>query len=171
MVSITSTITACIRQPIFPGDLRRYLKSLRLTSNPAIHVVKFNASSTVRAINLDGYLSNLLKQGYLDRQQVGADANRKGKRGGVGSKRLRTQAEDLEEGRVYEWRWGPRAHCEVGEQNIGRFVAEFMIESTEHEEEAEGGGRRAAPKKRQELLKKMYTGFEKAAGGNLADLK
>ena len=105
---------------------------------------------------------------------MGGDAARKGKKGG-GSKRLRTQAEDLEEGIMYEWRWGPRAHCEVGEENIGKFVAEFMVDGEVNEEE-EGGqvaGRRGgtARRKQETTLKKMYSGVEKAAGGKLAELK
>lgn len=123
---------------------------------------------------MDGYLSGLLKQGYLDRQLVG-DAAKKGKRGGgVGSKRLRTQAEDIEEGRAYEWRWGPRAHCEVGEENIGRFVAEFMVEREMNEEAGnnttQGRSAAAAKKRQEEKLEKMYSGIEKAAGGKLAEL-
>ena len=147
------------------------MKTLRLPSNPGVKPVRFNTSSTIRSINLDTYLSGLLKQGYLDRQQVG-DAVRKGKKG-AGSKRLRTQAEDLEEGRAYEWRWGPRAHCEVGEENIGRFVAEFMVEREANEDRSNTQGRSAAAarKKREENLEKMYGGIEKAAGGKLADLK
>jgi len=122
---------------------------------------------------LDTYLSGLLKQGYLDRQQIG-DAARKGKKGGAGSKRLRTQAEDLEEGRAYEWRWGPRAHCEVGEENIGQFVAEFMVEREANQDgggNSQGRGAAAAKKKREENLEKMYGGIEKAAGGKLAELR
>jgi len=117
---------------------------------------------------LDTYLSGLLKQNYLDRQQVG-DAARKGKKGGAGSKRLRTQAEDLEEGRAYEWRWGPRAHCEVGEENIGRFMAEFMVEREANQDG--GGNSQAARKRREENLEKMYAGIEKAAGGKFAEFK
>lgn len=160
---------------VLPADLRRFLKTLHLPSNPAVQPVRFNASSTVRAINIDIYLSNLLKHGYLDRQQVGGDAARKGKKGG-GSKRLRTQAEDLEEGIMYEWRWGPRAHCEVGEENIGKFVAEFMVDGEVNEEEEGGrvagrGGTATATRKQETILKKMYSGVEKAAGGKLAELK
>jgi hypothetical protein len=157
----------------YTGDLRRYLKTLRLPSKPNVKPIRFNTSSTVRSTNLDTYLSGLLKQGYLDRQQVG-DAARKGKKGGVGSKRLRTQAEDLEEGRAYEWRWGPRAHCEIGEENIGRFVAEFMVEREANEDRGgntQGRGAAAAKKRQEEILQKMYGGIEKAAGGKLAELK
>lgn len=153
------------------GDLRRYLKTLRLSSSQSVNPIRFNTSSTTRSINLDTYLTGLLKLNYLDRQQVG-EAARKGKKGGAGLKRLRTQAEDLEDGRAYEWRWGPRAHCEVGEENIGRFVAEFMIERAANEEggNTQGRGAAAARKKREENLHKMYCGIEKAAGGKLAEL-
>lgn len=119
-------------------------------------------------MNLDSFLSSILRQGYLDRQEIGGEAARKGKKS-AGSKRLRTQAEDLEEGRVYEWRWGPRAHCEVGEEGIAKFVAEFMIENDDMDEAP--GGTATSKKKKEETMKKMYTGIEKAAGGKLAELK
>lgn len=168
MVSRLTFVVNSVIPNINTGELRHYLKTLRLSSNPNLKPVRFNTSSTVRSMNLDAFLSGLLKQGYLDRQQVGENA-RKGKKGNIRSKRLRTQAEDLEEGRAYEWRWGPRAHCEVGEENIGRFVAEFMIE---REEGGNTQGRgAAATRKREEKLQKMYCGLEKAAGGKLAELK
>ena len=64
-------------------DLRRYLKTLHLPSNPNIHPVHHTTSATTRALTLDSYLGNLLRQGYLDRQQVGGDASgKKGRKGG-----------------------------------------------------------------------------------------
>lgn len=152
-------------------DLRRHLKSLHLPSNPNTRPIRYTASSTTRSQNIDGYLSHLLKQGYLDRQQVGGDVGaKKGKKPGAGSKRLRTQAEDLEEGRTYEWRWGVRAFSEIGEEYIGKFIAEFMV-STEINQEEEGRGAAAARAKEEALVKQMYSGVEKAAGGKLMELK
>jgi len=120
-------------------------------------------------MNLDAYLSKLLQQNYIDRQQVGGDAaGKKAKKGG-GVKRLRTQAEDLEEGRTYEWRWGTRAFCEVGEEDIAKFVAEFMVVSDGDGDE-EGAGSAATRKKQQALAEKMYAGVQKAAGGKLNEL-
>jgi len=151
-------------------DLRRHLKSLHLPSNPNLRPIRYTASSTTRSQNIDGYLSHLFKQGYLDRQQVGGDVGaKKAKKGG--SKRLRTQAEDREEGRTYEWRWGIRAFSEVGEEYIAKFIAEFMV-STEINQEDEGRGAAAAARAKEEaLVKKMYVGVEKAAGGKLMELK
>jgi len=154
-------------------DLRKHLKTLHLPSNPNLRPIRYSASSTTRSQNIDGYLSHLLKQGYLDRQQVGGDVGaKKGKKLGAGSKRLRTQAEDLEEGRTYEWRWGVRAYSEVGEEYIGKFVAEFMV-SAEINQEEEGRGAAAATARAKEeaLVAKMYVGVEKAAGGRLMELK
>ena len=155
-------------------DLRKHLKSLHLPSNPSLRPIRYSASSTTRCQNIDGYLSHLIKQGYLDRQQVGdVGAKKKGK-SGAGSKRLRTQAEDREEGRTFEWRWGPRAFSEVGEQYIGKFIAEFMV-SSEIDQEEEGreaaATAAAARAKERALIEKMYVGVEKAAGGNLMALK
>ncbi|KAF8876784.1 MAGE family-domain-containing protein [Gymnopilus junonius] len=155
---------------IADGDLRRSLKTLHLPSNPAVHPVRHSSSSTLRALSLDTFLSNLLKQGYLDRQQVGGDTGKKGKKSGGGAKRLRTQAEDQEAGKIFEWRWGSRAFSEVGEQNIANFVAEFMV-VTDGEGEEDGAAATRSRARQQELMKKMYTGIEKAAGGGLTDLK
>jgi melanoma-associated antigen len=109
----------------------------------------------------------------LDRQQVGDVGVKKGGKPGVGSKRLRTQAEDREEGRTYEWRWGPRAFCEVGEEYIGKFIAEFMVSSeVDQEEEGRAAATSAAARaKEKALVEKMYVGVEKAAGGKLMGLK
>ena len=93
---------------------------------------------------------------------------KKAKKGG-GVKRLRTQAEDMDEGRTYEWRWGTRAFCEVGEEGVAKFVAEFMVASDGDGDE-EGVGSAAARKKQQALADKMYAGIQKAAGGKLYEL-
>ena len=153
-------------------ELRRHLKSLHLPSNPSLRPIRYTASSTTRSQNIDGYLTHLLKQGYLDRQQVGDVGAKKGGKSGVGSKRLRTQVEDREEGRTYEWRWGMRAFSEVGEEYIGKFIAEFMV-STEIDQEEEGRGAAAAAARAKEkaLVDKMYIGVERAAGGRLMALK
>ena len=152
-------------------DLRKHLKSLHLPSNPSLRPIRYTASSTTRCQNIDGYLSHILKQGYLDRQQVG-DVG--AKKGGKPGKRLRTQAEDREEGRTYEWRWGPRAFSEVGEEYIGKFIAEFMVSSEADQEEgaaAAAATSAAARAKEKALVEKMYVGVEKAAGGKLMALK
>jgi melanoma-associated antigen len=155
-------------------DLRKHLRSLHLPSNPSLRPIRYTASSTTRCQNIDGYLSHLLKQGYLDRQQVGDVGAKKGGKPGAASKRLRTQAEDREEGRTYEWRWGPRAFSEVGEEYTGKFIAEFMV-SSEVDQEEEGRGAAAtsaaARAKEKALVEKMYVGVEKAAGGKLMGLK
>lgn len=149
---------------LYLADLRRHLKTLHIPSNPNLHPIQHTDAATTRSLNLDAYLGNLLRQGYLDRQEVGGDAAGKKKKGG-GVKRLRTQAEDMDEGRTYEWRWGPRALVEAGEVFIATFVAEFMVDSIDGEDEVIERARR------QELVKKMYSGLEKAAGGKLAELR
>ena len=153
----------------FLGDLRKHLKTLHLPSNANVHPVHNTALSTTRSMNLDAYLSKLLQQNYVDRQQVGGDMTGKKAKKGGGVKRLRTQAEDMDEGRTYEWRWGTRAFCEVGEEGVAKFVAEFMVASDGDGDE-EGVGSAAARKKQQALADKMYAGIQKAAGGKLYEL-
>jgi hypothetical protein len=136
-------------------------------------MVTFNAQSTHKSMSVEQYLSMLIRQGYLDQQQAG-EAAKKGK-----GKRGRANVDD-DSGVTYEWRWGPRAQSEVGEKGIAQFVAEFMVgdagDDDEDEEEDEAGrrgrGRGGARKESaQDMLEKMLKGVERAAGGQLADLK
>ncbi|KZT30154.1 hypothetical protein NEOLEDRAFT_1127013, partial [Neolentinus lepideus HHB14362 ss-1] len=93
--------------------LRAYLKKLRLTS------INFTPISTHKSISVDTYLSQLIRQGYLDRHRVGENVQKK--RG----RPTQTQGEDNV---AVEWRWGTRAQSEVGELGVARFMAEFMVE-------------------------------------------
>lgn len=162
-------------------DLRTQLKRLRLASTAGRSPVHFTTSSTHRSMSLDAYLTHLQQKGFLDRQQVGDNA---AKKKGAGKRIRATQAEDAEEGRTWEWRWGPRAACEVGEEGIAKFVAEFMVGNADADEDedaeegnAAGGARRrraggaAAANGREEKLQRMLAGVEKAAGGKLAECR
>ena len=68
---------------------------------------------------------------------------------------------------------------EVGEKAVANFIAEFMVGSVggedDEEEEEEVNGRRGGGRKKKEgaekRLEKMLHGVERAAGGNLADVK
>ena len=66
---------------------------------------------------------------------------------------------------MYEWRWGTRALCEVGEEGIARFIAEFMVEDLNGDEDAPN------TQKTKARYDKMYEGIEKAAGAKLTDVK
>ncbi|KAK2464995.1 hypothetical protein APHAL10511_003071 [Amanita phalloides] len=154
-------------------DLRASLKRLRLSGGGEIPL---SALSTHKRIPIDQYLSTLMRQNYIDREQIG-DA--KGKSKGNKRGRIATQAQDEEEGTAYQWRWGPRAYCEIGEKAVAKFVAEVMIgDRTEvdvdEEEPRAGSSRRGKGQTRDETsarLEKMLKGIEKAAGGNLTDLR
>ncbi|KAF9022823.1 MAGE-domain-containing protein [Hymenopellis radicata] len=141
------------------AELRSYLTKLRLSN------VAFTSRSTTRSVPLDTYLQTLLRQGYLDRQSL-ADASKKG--GTKGGKSKRVRADEDGGGVKYEWRWGSRAHTEIGEEGIGEFVAEFMVGPV-NDEEGEGGGRRQ--KEREKKVHKMVQGIGRAAGGGLAEFK
>lgn len=172
-----------------PVELRTHLKSLGLTTNSQI---PFPTHATHRSVPVEQYLGTLIRQGYLDRyHSSGADAAGgagASKRGAAGAKRGRVSlgghgddGDIAGGGQSYEWRWGPRAMSEVGEKAVAKFVAEFMVGSVEgdddddEEEEANGGrrGRRGGGKKEgaEKRLEKMLHGVERAAGGNLADVK
>lgn len=132
---------------------------------------------------VDTFLQQLVRQGYLDRVRLGDNKSTTGKRRGRVSA---TQVNNEENPHACEWRWGNRAHGEVGEQAVAGFVGEFMVERTrmadveEDEEEGAGGsgsgGRRRGKQKKKEggLEKQVETvvkAIERAAGGNLTDVK
>jgi phage terminase small subunit len=101
------------------------------------------------------------------------------KKGGV--KRGRN-AND-EDNAQYEWRWGPRAHAEVGEQGIARFMAEFMVEQYEleagaqdEEDEEEDEVQETGPSGRMNAVtarkvESAMKGIETAAGAVLSDVR
>ncbi|KAF7983597.1 hypothetical protein HWV62_20497 [Athelia sp. TMB] len=151
-------------------DLRSNLKRMRL---PPTANVTFNSRSTHKQMTVDAFLGLLSRQGYIERHRIGDTGNKKA---GAGGKRGRAPAAtqgNAEDGATFEWRWGNRAHSEVGEQAIASFAAEFMVERMGgHDEEEEGGAnnqRRVAAKNA--ALEKMAKGISRAAGGELSEIK
>ncbi|KIJ67308.1 hypothetical protein HYDPIDRAFT_25776 [Hydnomerulius pinastri MD-312] len=156
-------------------DLRANLKRLRI---PSSGTVPMNAQSTHRAMPIDTFLAQVMRQGYLDRIRHGDNK-------AAGGKRSRAPAAtqvNADDNQAYEWRWGNRAFSEIGEQDIASFVAEFMVERSRQDDIEEddeedgapargrgrGGGREDGAEKK---LATMLKGIERAAGGNLAPLK
>lgn len=147
--------------------------------------VPSKSQSTHRSVPIDTFLQHLIRKGYLDRVRLGDTKSTTGKRRGrISATQGNGNAE--ENPQAYEWRWGNRAHGEVGEQAVAGFVGEFMVERTrmadveEEEEEgaggSAGGGRRRGKQKQKEggLEKRLETtikAIERAAGGNLTDVK
>lgn len=153
-------------------DLRANLKRLRL---PPTAIISFNTQSTHKQITVDAYLNLLCRQGYLERQRLGDPGKVAGGKRGRAPAATQATADD---GASYEWRWGNRAHSEVGEKGIGTFAAEFMVERMavdDDEDDEDDGGKDAGKEKRDDarkkVLEKMIKGIGRAAGGSLAELK
>ncbi|KAJ7842274.1 hypothetical protein B0H14DRAFT_3086699 [Mycena olivaceomarginata] len=148
-----------------PDDLRATLKRLRLRL-PAVGTIGFSAASTHRTLSLDAYLTLLIRQGFLDRQQVGGDGAGANNKGGAKGKRTPMQAQDDDAG-------GQQTHDEVGEKALAGFVSEFMVQDegmgdAEEEEDARGSGagRARTNKKKADAvnkLERMAKGIERAA--------
>ena len=108
-------------------------------------------------------MTQLQRLNYLDSFQTAEAGGKKASK--KSAKRVRV---DEEGDRTSEWKWGPRAHCEVGEQAIAEFIAEFMVTSEADDgddEEPESAAQREA------VLGKMLQGVTKAAGGSLAGVR
>ena len=174
----------------FAVDLRQLLRRLRLRPPTQIALP---ALTPHRTLTFDAYLSQLQRQGYLDRARIGAaGATQKRRRGGGGATQQPAggggggEENDV----VWEWRWGPRAAAEIGEAAVARFVAEFMAERASRggagggggtgrsagsgaggeegsDEEAGGRGARAHREEAQKRLAALLKGVELAAGGDL----
>jgi hypothetical protein len=136
-------------------------------------------------MTVEAYLNQLIRQGYVDRQRAGETK-------GAGAKRGRapaaTQRDGGEDSGTWEWRWGNRAESEVGEMDIAKFAAAFMVERSaddemDEDEDEEGGesrngkgkgkGKAKAKQKEGRVEKKvaaLMKAVERAAGGNLAEL-
>ena len=90
-----------------------------------------SANSSTKTANLDQYLTDLVRQGYLEREEIG-DPKKGAKKGG-GVKRVRSNKDD-DSGTQYQWRWGSRAFSEVSEQDLATFIAEIMVGDTQGQE-------------------------------------
>jgi melanoma-associated antigen len=131
---------------------------------------------------IDVFLQQLVRQGYVDRFNLNDAKTTTGKRRGRVSATQGASISD-ENPQAHEWRWGNRAHSEVGEQAVAQFVAQFMVERTtmadveeEDEDGAGGSGRRRGKQKQKDegmekRLETVLKAMERAAGGNLSDIK
>ncbi|KAG8994802.1 hypothetical protein FRB90_000339, partial [Tulasnella sp. 427] len=101
-------------------QLKRQLKSFHLYFNSTLPSPTYSSQDEK---TLFEHLSDMIKQSYLDRVRVQVP-------GGTtvqgGTRRKSRKAADEDEEGLFEWRWGSRAHAEIGEQNVAEFICEFM---------------------------------------------
>ncbi|GJE95223.1 MAGE domain-containing protein [Phanerochaete sordida] len=152
-------------------ELKTYLRRLRLTPNTTVPYTS-RVPLAGMGLTLEQFLQACIRQGYLDLQRIGDAKGAQKKRGRAPAATQAANAAD--EGVVYEWRWGPRAQAEVGEEDIARFVADFMVERARRE--AAGGDEdeddediEDTPEVRK-MRERTLGGIERAAGGKLAQL-
>ncbi|CCM00210.1 uncharacterized protein FIBRA_02238 [Fibroporia radiculosa] len=145
------------------NDLRAYLKRLGLPANATVPIT---SRVTQQSLTVDSYLTQLIRQGYLDRQRIGEIKGAGGKRG---RGHAATQAAAGDDNAAYEWRWGSRAMSEVGEKAIARFMTELLVENPGQNSDDEDDGPRGSRRAETEAAKKKYNGIikgiERAAGG------
>ncbi|OSD02310.1 hypothetical protein PYCCODRAFT_1477861 [Trametes coccinea BRFM310] len=161
------------------NDLRAILKRLQLPSNASIPL---SSQSTSQNLSIDAYLNQLARQGYLDKHRLGGGGRGAPKRARASQHGTQavSGAHDDSVLAAYEWRWGPRAHAEVGERGIAQFVSEFMAvrpgmggadnEGEDGEsEDAVGAPEDEGTRKRVEII---FKGIERAAvGAPLANVR
>ena len=93
-------------------------------------------------MQIDTFLQQLVRQGYLDRVHPGDKSTTGKRRGRISATQGNANTNDNPQ--AHKWRWGNRAYSEIGEQAVALFVDEFMVEQTRMadmaEEEEEGAG-------------------------------
>lgn len=132
------------------------------------------------------FLGQLIKQGYLEKTKLAAPSTKKaGGGGGSGTQatqsatqRVRaTQATTQRSSRGdqdneginalgnsdEEWRWGPRAHKEIGESEIAAFIKDFYA--------AHPGADRQNAKAPAQLDKEIVRGANGGTAGRLANAR
>lgn len=125
-------------------QLISYLRRLNLFPSTPIPLSLSSPHPT--SLTLSAYLTKLTQQQYLERSKTaGAAQTQGGGGGGAGrsqapSRTQRATAEGVQESGdpAIEWRWGPRADAELGEEGVARFVKHVF----ESGNEGGGGGKR-----------------------------
>lgn len=86
---------------------------------------------------LQSLLSQMLRQGYLETVKTNVATGAVSRRGGVG----RSAGNSRGEGGIVEtieWKWGPRAEVEIGEEAVANFVRDVYIDADPDNEAARG---------------------------------
>ncbi|KAG8808901.1 hypothetical protein FRC17_003718 [Serendipita sp. 399] len=130
-------------------SLKTHLKKLRLVNTTLIET---GPSAAPKVTTFDTLLTNLLKQGYLDRVRVGNSAGPKANKRGRGGM---SKSDNPEDAADFEWRWGERAHAEISEQGISDFIVSFMMDRSRPIGNVQESER--AKKERLEKLQKQLT--------------
>lgn len=134
------------RAPRRADQLVSYLKRLSLT--PSTPLPLSLASPHPGLITLSNFLSNLVKQQYLERgssAHLGAATQ-----GGAGKSQVRTtqtqratqKNKDAAEAGdpAIEWRWGPRSEVEFGQVGVAKFVHQVFTDPGSLPRGGGGGG-------------------------------
>ncbi|GAB1522035.1 hypothetical protein RhiTH_005139 [Rhizoctonia solani] len=177
------------------NTLRALIKPLGLTPNAEMFVP---ISNHRRRMKFPEFLAHLTKLGYLERARATlamAGTQQPKKRG---RQSQAAAVDDDDDGSAIEWKWGSRAHAEMGEKAVAEFMVDFMVERAikdaarqlrrngqtqggdedEEDEEANVGRTernerakdKAALEARAEKMREaMMRDVERSAGGHLSD--
>ncbi|CAE6444433.1 unnamed protein product [Rhizoctonia solani] len=178
------------------NTLRGLLKPLGLTPNAEMFLP---ISNHRRRMKFPEFLTHLTKLGYLERTRAATaiagtqPAKKRGRQS-----QAATAGDDDEDGATIEWKWGSRAHAELGERAVAEFMVDFMVERAikdaarqlrrnaqtqggdeDEEDDEENVGRaernerekdKAALEARAEKMREaMMRDVERSAGGHLSD--
>ncbi|KAK0553271.1 hypothetical protein OC845_001271 [Tilletia horrida] len=103
-----------------------------------------SSATEANLATIESFLATAVKMHYLEyaksstlaggtQQAEAAPARRPGRRSTTGG----GNGDEAEEEAAFDWKWGPRAHVEVGEVAIGKFMAELWTLGASREDEEE----------------------------------
>ncbi|PWN20778.1 MAGE-domain-containing protein [Microstroma glucosiphilum] len=90
---------------------------------------------------LQSLLSQMLRQGYLETVKTNIATGAVSRRGGVGRAAGNNRGEGGGAVETIEWKWGPRAEVEIGEEAVATFVRDVYIDADPDNEAAAGTAR------------------------------
>lgn len=100
-------------------------------SSSGTQATQTQARQRAKQGTLDGFLTAMIKQSYLEKQRADVSADGQTKNGNGGNatqtRNKRTRATD-DENTVWEWRWGNRSEVEIGEQRIASLMADIFLD-------------------------------------------
>lgn len=127
------TLMSCLKRlrlplhDVLPTSLRGTGPAPGLSSS-GTQSTQTQARQRAKQGTLDGFLTAMIRQSYLEKQRADASADGQARPGNGTQTRGRRARPVDDENTVWEWRWGNRSEIEIGEQRIASFMADIFLD-------------------------------------------
>lgn len=129
------TLLSCLKRlrlpmhEVLPSALRGTGPAPGISSS-GTQATQTQARQRAKQGTLDGFLTAMVKQSYLEKQRadVSADGQAKNDSGNATQSRTKRSRATDDENTVWEWRWGNRSEVEIGEQRVASLMADIFLD-------------------------------------------